>query len=131
MDQYDKIRVCFHRLPIIPNLFILLFTQTQLLGKGTYGKAWLARDKTTQQLYVVKDIKVQNQQELDEALAEADVLSKIQHINITRYIGSYAQVSVMNNAMKGFCLSLPRIVWISQLAIVNDLIDLLASGSFC
>jgi hypothetical protein len=65
----------------------------------------LARDKTTQQLYVVKDIKVQNQQELDEALAEADVLSKIQHINITRYLGSYAQVSVMNNAINGFCLS--------------------------
>ncbi len=44
------------------------------------------KDRTSQQPYVMKEIKVNNQQELDEALAEAEVLSKIAHINITRSV---------------------------------------------
>jgi NIMA (never in mitosis gene a)-related kinase 1/4/5 len=63
MDQYEKLK---------------------MLGKGTYGKAWLVKDRISGQQYVLKEIKVNNQQEVDEALSEAEVLSKVDHLNITK-----------------------------------------------
>lgn len=38
------------------------YTKVKLLGKGTFGKAWMAREGTTQALLVVKEIKVENKQ---------------------------------------------------------------------
>jgi hypothetical protein len=35
---------------------------------------------------VIKEIRVQNQKEMDEALAEAEVLSKLHHINIIKSV---------------------------------------------
>jgi serine/threonine protein kinase len=75
------------------------YERVRMLGKGSagslaseflspldrsYGKAWLVTEKTSKQQFVIKEIRVQNQKEMDEALAEAEVLSKLHHINIIK-----------------------------------------------
>ena len=56
MDKYERIR---------------------LLGSGTYGKAWLVRNRVSRKLFVIKEIKVAKKKELEEALTEAELLSKL------------------------------------------------------
>eukprot|EP00056_Hartaetosiga_gracilis_P012918 m.208582 g.208582 ORF g.208582 m.208582 type:complete len:486 (-) comp13767_c0_seq2:355-1812(-) len=61
------------------------YIRVKLLGKGTFGKAWKVRDSSSGTEYVAKQIKCENKQDLEDALAEANVLSKVQHINIVSY----------------------------------------------
>lgn len=60
------------------------YEKTRVLGSGTYGKAWLVRDRRTGQLCVMKEIRVQNKQERDDAIAEAKVHSTLDHPNIIK-----------------------------------------------
>ena len=61
------------------------YERIRMLGKGSYGKAWLVQDRNSREHFVIKEIRVQNQKEMDEALAEAEVLSKLHHINIIKF----------------------------------------------
>ena len=61
------------------------YERLKLLGKGSYGKAWLAQERATKALFVIKEIRCSNHKEFEEALAEAEVLSKVDHVNIIKY----------------------------------------------
>ena len=61
------------------------YERLRLLGKGTYGKAWLVQERASKAPFVMKEIRVQNQKEMDEALAEAEVLSRVDHVNIIKF----------------------------------------------
>ncbi len=60
------------------------YERLKILGKGTFGKAWLVKDRESGIEYVAKEIKVENKQDLDDALAEANVLSRLNHVNIVK-----------------------------------------------
>jgi serine/threonine protein kinase len=62
------------------------YERLRMLGKGSYGKAWLVAELKTKEQFVIKEIRVQNQREMEEALAEAAVLSKLNHINIIKFV---------------------------------------------
>ncbi len=49
MEQYERIRI---------------------LGKGSYGQAWLVRHRTTRALFVVKDMSPTSEAELHEAVSK-------------------------------------------------------------
>eukprot|EP00047_Mylnosiga_fluctuans_P017066 m.58485 g.58485 ORF g.58485 m.58485 type:complete len:467 (+) comp6905_c0_seq1:109-1509(+) len=61
------------------------YERVRVLGSGTYGKAWLVKMKKTGEQFVMKEIKVANKRELDEAKTEAELLSKFAHPNIIKY----------------------------------------------
>ena len=62
------------------------YERVRILGAGTYGKAWLVREKKSQQLFVMKEIKVSNKRELEEAKTEGELLRKFAHPHIIRYV---------------------------------------------
>ena len=47
--------------------------------QGSFGKAWKVRHDSTGDIRVAKEIKCASQQDLDDALGEAKVLSKLNH----------------------------------------------------
>lgn len=47
--------------------------------QGSFGQAWKVRHAVGAQVFVAKQIKCANKQDLDEALGEASVLSKLNH----------------------------------------------------
>ncbi len=63
VDKYDKVRI---------------------LGSGTYGRAWLVKLRKSGEPFVMKEIKVANKRELDEAKTEGDLLRQLTHPNIIK-----------------------------------------------
>lgn len=64
----------------------------RLLGEGSFGKVYLMRDKTRLRKYVcVKKIKIKNipKKEREAVKNEVDLLRKLNHPNIVRYIDSF------------------------------------------
>ncbi|EDQ89001.1 uncharacterized protein MONBRDRAFT_32577 [Monosiga brevicollis MX1] len=77
-----------------------------LLPSAVPHNAVLVRDLETRQLRVIKEIKAQNRQELEEALAEASLHATLTHENIIRYrevfkAGSRTIFIVMDYAPNG------------------------------
>lgn len=63
----------------------------RLLGEGSFGKVYLMRDKAKKSLLCVKVIKMKNMQkkEKDATRMEVDLLRRLHHPNIVRYIDSF------------------------------------------
>eukprot|EP00043_Microstomoeca_roanoka_P007126 m.68886 g.68886 ORF g.68886 m.68886 type:complete len:561 (-) comp13705_c0_seq1:186-1868(-) len=61
------------------------YVRVKLLGKGTFGKAWKVRNSVDNNEYVAKQIKCESKQDLQDALSEAEVLSKLNHTHIVSY----------------------------------------------
>lgn len=63
------------------------YTQLQVIGKGSFGKAILARSNDDKKLYVIKEINISelSPKEQKESKNEVEVLSKLKHPNIVAY----------------------------------------------
>eukprot|EP01035_Chromulina_nebulosa_P019219 gene19219-25070_t len=70
MDRYDPIRV---------------------LGEGSFGKVYLMRDKVKRNLLCIKVIKIKNipKKEREATKMEVDLLRRLHHPNIVRYVDSF------------------------------------------
>jgi non-specific serine/threonine protein kinase/NIMA (never in mitosis gene a)-related kinase len=82
MDDYDPIR---------------------LLGEGSFGKVYLMRDKKLRKFVCVKIIKIKNipKKEREATKNEVDLLKKLNHPNIVRYIDSF-----LSKNKESLCISM-------------------------
>jgi serine/threonine protein kinase len=62
------------------------YEHVRVLGTGTYGRAWLVKLKRTGEQFVMKEIKVANKRELEEAKTEAELLGKFCHPHIIKFV---------------------------------------------
>lgn len=65
-----------------------IYTKTFLVGKGTYGTVYKAKDEKEQEIYALKKIKFQNDDEgiPSTAIREISLLKELDHINIVKLL---------------------------------------------
>lgn len=63
----------------------------RVLGEGSFGKVYLMRDKIKRNFLCVKIIKIKNipKKEREATKVEVDLLRRLHHPNIVRYIDSF------------------------------------------
>ncbi|CAC5418372.1 NEK1_4_5 [Mytilus coruscus] len=67
------------------------FELLNLIGSGTFGQAWLARNKKDNSKCVIKVVKIlkMSEGELDQALTEVSVLARCKNTNIIKYLDAF------------------------------------------
>eukprot|EP00041_Stephanoeca_diplocostata_P035763 m.1273760 g.1273760 ORF g.1273760 m.1273760 type:complete len:752 (-) comp24755_c1_seq28:1896-4151(-) len=55
------------------------------IGRGSFGKVFLCKNQNTDEKIVAKEINIRTKTEHDEALAEAQILSSVSHVNIIAF----------------------------------------------
>ena len=67
------------------------YQPVRVLGEGSFGKVYLMQDKVQRKLLCVKVIKIKNipKKERDATKLEVDLLRRLHHPNIVRYIDSF------------------------------------------
>ncbi|CAK9083581.1 Serine/threonine-protein kinase Nek1 (Never in mitosis A-related kinase 1) (NimA-related protein kinase 1), partial [Durusdinium trenchii] len=73
------------------------YERLQILGEGSYGTAHLVRERHGSRKYVAKEIRISHlgEKERSLALAEADVLKRLAHANIIRYVDSFIEARLL------------------------------------
>lgn len=67
------------------------------LGKGAYGTVFLIRNELNDERYALKRIDFKgNEDECIQARKEAEILSKLNHINVLKYIESFEDEDTLN-----------------------------------
>ena len=90
------------------------YDKKKLLGKGTFGEAWLVISKSSGRFYVMKEMTTGTwtEKEKDQSMNEVNILASCNHVNIVRYAGAYI---VQKN------LASERILIIMEFADAGDL----------
>lgn len=81
MDRYDIVR---------------------LLGSGSYGEAYLVREKATRELFVMKQMSLQNEKMQQSAFTEAKLLRGLRHPNIVEYHDHFEYLAPSRPAPKRY-----------------------------
>jgi len=70
---------------------LLRYEKEKILGRGTFGEAWLVVSKYSKRHYVMKEMNTGAwaDKEKDQSLNEISILSSCSHMNIVRYVGAY------------------------------------------
>ena len=78
------------------------YTKLELLGAGSFGKAWLVKKKDCARKYVIKEIKVSglSEKEKNQVLTEVEVLAKCRHLNVVKYKEAFVAHGCLNIAME-------------------------------
>ena len=74
-----------------------VYTKLTLLGSGSYGSAWLVKEKDSTAKKVMKEVNLMNLSErnVKQALAEVVALARCKHNNIIRYYEAFADRNSM------------------------------------
>ena len=77
------------------------YNYLRLVGKGSFGKAWLVQSKSSQRQYVVKEIQVGNMADKDrhQAVNEVAILARLKHKNVVRYREAFVEAGTLNIVM--------------------------------
>jgi len=67
------------------------YEKLKILGRGTFGEAWLVVSKVSKRHYVMKEMNTGGWEDSDKdkSLNEVSILSSCNHLNIIRYVGAY------------------------------------------
>ncbi|XP_069104709.1 LOW QUALITY PROTEIN: uncharacterized protein [Argopecten irradians] len=78
------------------------FELINMIGSGTYGEAWLAKNLKNDKKCVIKVIKILklSEKELDRSLTEVSILARCNHPNIISYLDAYVKDGSLNIAME-------------------------------
>jgi len=70
---------------------VLKYEKKRILGRGTFGEAWLVVSKVSKRQYVMKEVITGgwDDSEKEKSLNEVSILSSCNHLNIIRYVGAY------------------------------------------
>jgi len=70
---------------------VLRYEKKKILGRGTFGEAWLVISKGSKRSYVMKEMNTGAWEDKDkeQSLTEVKILSSCNHLNIIRYVGAY------------------------------------------
>ena len=76
------------------------WTKGDNLGEGSYGSVWLALNGDTGELFALKEVRVgssdkHRDESIEQLEQEVDVLSRLVHPNIVRYIGITRQETAL------------------------------------
>ncbi|ESN90622.1 hypothetical protein HELRODRAFT_150812, partial [Helobdella robusta] len=78
------------------------YLKIRLIGEGSFGSAYLAKNKLTNKYVVLKEITTNkmSKKEKDDAKKEITVLSQLKHSNIVSYLDSYENYGVLTMVME-------------------------------
>ncbi|XP_063428130.1 uncharacterized protein LOC134711459 [Mytilus trossulus] len=78
------------------------FELLNLIGSGTFGQAWLARNKKDNSKCVIKVVKIlkMSEGELDQALTEVSVLARCKNTNIIKYLDAFVDEGSLKIVME-------------------------------
>ena len=78
------------------------FTKLELLGSGTFGRAWLVKNNATGKNYVCKEVTVSGMTEKakEQSLTEVAALAKCKHLNVIRYRQAFVDKGMLNIVME-------------------------------
>jgi len=67
------------------------YEKVKILGRGTFGEAWLVNSRASGRAYVMKEMSTGgwNDADKEKSLNEVNILSSCNHLNIIRYVGAY------------------------------------------
>jgi serine/threonine protein kinase len=67
------------------------YDPVKLLGEGSFGKVFLMQERKSTELVCVKVINIKNfsDRKVEDTLIEVDLMSRLHHPNIVRYIDSF------------------------------------------
>jgi len=67
------------------------YDKKRLLGRGTFGEAWLVVSKTSGRYYVMKEMVTGSwdNKDKEQSMNEVNILASCNHVNIVRYAGAY------------------------------------------
>eukprot|EP00088_Acartia_fossae_P033316 TRINITY_DN3409_c0_g1_i4.p1 TRINITY_DN3409_c0_g1~~TRINITY_DN3409_c0_g1_i4.p1 ORF type:complete len:329 (-),score=47.86 TRINITY_DN3409_c0_g1_i4:194-1180(-) len=70
---------------------LLKYEKLRILGRGTFGEAWLVQSRVSKRHYVLKEMNTGGWEDADKdkSLNEVNILSRCNHLNIIRYVGAY------------------------------------------
>lgn len=85
----------FHGIPIEKEDPEVLFEILRLLGKGTFGHAYMVRNTNTNEIVAAKQIPLVSDEEIEVVRREVRILSMCDHPNVVRYRGTYRGLNAL------------------------------------